>query len=74
MKIMETFRQMNVQLVMAVIMSVVGLMLLIVALVMPPRGEIDSSVLVAFGEILTFVGAVFGIDYTHRVKGKQKGE
>ena len=71
---METFRQMNVQLVMAVIMSVVGLMLLIVALVMPPRGEIDSSVLVAFGEILTFVGAVFGIDYTRRVKGKQKGE
>ena len=71
---MEKLSQMNVRLVMAVVMSVVGLALLIVALVMPPRGEIDSSVLVAFGEILTFVGAIFGIDYAHRVKNRQRGE
>lgn len=28
-----------------------------------PRGEIHSSVLIAFGECLTFVAAVFGIDF-----------
>ncbi|MDO4770429.1 hypothetical protein [Porphyromonas sp.] len=64
----------NIQPIMAVVMSVAGLVLLIVALLVPPQGEIDSSVLIAFGEILTFVGAVFGIDYTHRAKRQRDEE
>jgi len=37
---------------------------------MPP-GLIDHSVLVAFGEISTFAGALFGVDYTYRFKVKR---
>lgn len=36
----------------------------------PPTGVIDNSVLVAFGEILTFVGSLFGIDYHYKYKEK----
>ena len=33
-------------------------------------GVIDNSVLIAFGEILTFVGSLFGIDYHYKYKNK----
>lgn len=33
-----------------------------------PTGEIHNSVLVAYGEISTFAGALFGVDYTYRFK------
>lgn len=46
----------------------VGCTLLVAAFIVPPEGEIHSSVLVAFGEILTFAGALFGIDYKYRQK------
>ena len=39
----------------------VGCGILIAALVIPPPGVIDNSVLVAFGEISTFAGALFGV-------------
>lgn len=32
------------------------------------QGEIDNSVLVAFGEICTFAGALFGVDYSYKLK------
>ena len=35
---------------------------------MPPLGVIDSSVLVAYGEVCTFAGALFGVDYNYRYK------
>ena len=35
-----------------------------------PQGLIDNSVLVAFGEISTFAGALFGVDYTYKFKIK----
>ncbi len=66
-------KRQSIQLYTAVVMAGVGLLLLFVAMVMPPQGEIDSSVLVAFGEVLTFVGAIFGIDYTHRSKDNDTG-
>lgn len=59
-------RNRYVQLCMAVGMTVLGAGLLLGAFVTPPPGEIDSSVLVAFGEILTFAGALAGIDYRYR--------
>lgn len=58
----------RLQLLCAVFLIVVGAALLIAGFVVPPRGEIHSSVLVAFGEILTFAGALFGIDYRYRSK------
>ncbi len=47
----------------AILLIAIGCGLLIAGFYSPPQGEIHSSVLVAFGEILTFVGAIFGIDY-----------
>lgn len=35
--------------------------MLFMGLWMPPRGEIHSSVLVAFGEVSTFAGALLGV-------------
>ena len=34
----------------------------------PPTGAIDASVLTAFGEILTYAGALFGIDAKYKQK------
>lgn len=44
----------------------IGAGLLIAGFIVAPRGEIHSSVLVAFGEIMTFAGAIFGIDYKYK--------
>lgn len=38
-----------------------GCALLVMALVTPPPGEIDHTVLMAFGEMATFAGASLGI-------------
>lgn len=46
----------------------VGVVLLFSAFWVPPLGIIHESILVAFGEILTFSGALIGIDYTYRYK------
>lgn len=59
-------RSSNLQLGCACALIGVGCGLLIAGFVVPPEGEIHSSVLVAFGEILTFAGALFGIDYCYR--------
>ena len=53
----------TIQLLAAVFLIVVGCGLLIAGFVVPPPGEIHNSVLSAFGEILTFAGAVFGLKY-----------
>lgn len=45
-----------------------GMALLFTGLWLPPEGEIDSSVLVAYGEVMTFVGGLVGIDYVYRNK------
>lgn len=54
------------QLVCAVALVALGAGLLIAGFVVSPIGEIHGSVLVSFGEILTFAGAVFGIDYRYK--------
>ncbi|MDE7115409.1 MAG: hypothetical protein K2O56_03170 [Muribaculaceae bacterium] len=54
----------------AILMVIAGCVLLGCGFMFPPKGEIHSSVLVAFGEILTFAGALFGIDYHYRREGR----
>ncbi len=67
------------QLVLAVAMCTFGCALLIAGICIPPAGVIDASVLVAFGEILTFAGSLLGIDYHYKYKktssppSKEKG-
>ena len=61
-------RKLTIQLLSAVLMIIIGCTLLIAGFIVPPLGVIDYSVLIAFGEILTFVGALFGIDYHYKSK------
>lgn len=61
-------KKMTVQLVMAILLTLSGIVLLFCSFWVNPLGLIDHSVLVAFGEISTFAGALFGVDYTYRFK------
>jgi hypothetical protein len=49
-------------------MCTFGCALLIAGFYSPPAGEIHHSLLIAFGEILTFSGSLIGIDYHYRYK------
>jgi len=51
----------TLQLVIATLLSLFGILLLGAAFVTAPPGEIHSSVLIAYGEVMTFAGALFGI-------------
>ena len=62
----------SIQLITAAVLAIGGLVLLFCGVYIAPQGEIHESLLVGFGEVATFVGALFGIDYTY--KFKQKGE
>ena len=54
-------RRLTVQLIVAILLSISGFWI-------DPQGLIDNSVLVAFGEISTFAGALFGVDYSYKLK------
>ncbi len=53
---------------MAVLLTLSGIALLFCGFWVDPEGEIDQSVLIAFGEVATFAGALFGVDYSYRAK------
>ena len=61
-------KQLNLQLLTAAVLSLGGLVLLFCGAFIAPEGQIDSSILVAFGETATFAGALFGIDYVYKKK------
>lgn len=63
--------KLTVQLVISCFLTLSGVGLLVAGISTPPYGAIDSSILVAFGEILTFVGSIFGMDYTYKYKMKK---
>ena len=58
----------KLQILLAVILVIFGVLLIIAAFIVPPTGVIDPTVLTAFGEILTFSGSLIGIDYHYRYK------
>lgn len=68
MKNLTKENKMTIQLLMAVAVCAVGCGLLIAGFIIDPTGEIHSSVNIAFGETMTFVGALLGIDYAYRWK------
>lgn len=51
---------------MAVLLVLSGIVLIFSGFWVAPEGEIHNSVLVAFGEIATFAGALFGVDYSYK--------
>ena len=58
----------DIQLLAAFVLSVGGLVMLFCGVYISPLGQIHESLLVAFGEVATFAGALFGIDYVYKRK------
>ena len=56
----------NLQLITASVLSLGGLVLLFCGVFIDPEGQIHESLLVAFGEVATFSGALMGIDYVYK--------
>lgn len=56
----------HAQLYSSVFLILIGAGLLISGFCVTPVGEIHNSILIAFGEILTFSGAIFGVDYKYK--------
>lgn len=50
----------------ALVVTALGCCLLIAGFIVEPPGEIHQSVLIGFGECLTFAGSLLGIDYRYR--------
>ena len=61
-------KKLNAQMWLGVVVAIAGLGLLFWGLVTPPGGKIDSSVLIGFGEVATFSGALMGVDYVYKRK------
>lgn len=51
-----------------VIITIAGIGLLFLGVLMPPGGEIHPTLLVAFGEVATFAGALLGVDYHYKYR------
>ncbi|MCQ2342158.1 MAG: hypothetical protein MJZ75_01505 [Paludibacteraceae bacterium] len=59
-----------IQLLIACIACTAGIVVIVLCIYIDPQGEIHSSVLVAYGETLTFAGSIIGVDYHYRYKDK----
>lgn len=64
--------KLTVQLVLGCVLCIAGLTLLFIGCFLPPVGEIHNSMLIAFGEVSTFSGALIGVDYHYKFKEYQK--
>ena len=64
----------NIQLITAAVLAIGGLVLLFCGVYIAPQGEIHESLLVGFGEVATFAGALFRIDYTYKYRSKHGSE
>ena len=62
----RTHMKINLQLITASVLSVGGLILLFCGVFIDPEGQIHETLLVAFGEVATFSGALMGVDYVYR--------
>lgn len=60
--------KLTLQLIIALILTLTGCGLLIGGFIVAPLGEIHNSVLIAFGESLTFTGSLLGLDYHYKSK------
>lgn len=61
-------RKITTQSVLAFILIIFGMALVMLALFMPPRGEIHPSVITVFGMLLVAAGAFLGIDLNFQFK------
>ena len=61
MKLLDNAKKETLAYIAAYVSLFIGFGLLIAGFIVPPVGEIDNSVLYAFGEILVFVGGIMGL-------------
>lgn len=61
-------RKERLEAVLATVICCFGMILIACSWFVEPRGVIDSSVLVAYGETMTFAGSLFGLNYYHKRK------
>ena len=61
-------KKINVQIITAAVLAIGGLILLFCGTYIDPQGEISESLLIGFGEVATFSGALFGIDAAYSKK------
>lgn len=52
-------------------LAVAGVVLLFVGVYLEPAGQIHSSLLIGFGEVATFAGALLGVDYHYKFRLKE---
>jgi len=64
----KRYMKLNIQLLTAAILSIGGLIMLYCGVFIDPQGQVHESLLVAFGEVATFSGALMGIDYVYKKK------
>lgn len=69
-----TKAKLTIQLAVAVFLSIAGMVLIFCGFWVEPTGEIDNSVLVAYGKVSTFAGALFGVDYRYQLRIFRKEE
>lgn len=55
-----------IQVLCAIAGMALGAFLIITGMLAEPIGILDSSVNIALGEVLTFVGSIIGIDYNYK--------
>ncbi|MGM9767475.1 MAG: hypothetical protein ACI3Z0_03290 [Candidatus Cryptobacteroides sp.] len=55
--------QWTIQVILAVVLVLAGIVLLFCGFIVAPSGQIHESVLVGTGETFTFAGALLGIEY-----------
>ena len=60
--------KLTIQFIGAWVLVIIGVILIFLGFYAEPVGDITPSVLTAFGEILTFAGAIMGIDYRYKFK------
>lgn len=58
----------KLQLGLAIVLALAGIVLMAVSFYVPPMGVIDASVLAATGEVFTFSGSLVGIDAHYSYK------
>ena len=64
----STDTKLTIQVIIACILVVAGIVLLFAGFYSDPTGQIHNSVLIAFGEASTFAGSLLGVDYHYRYK------
>lgn len=58
--------KLRLELVLAFILTMAGIILFFKGFWVDPQGEIHQSIHVAVGEMFTFAGCLIGVDYSYR--------